>query len=155
MRFFDAERKKNNKFRRNQQKKNLPWIVAHIGEIDRKEYACNKAINYMAVVFSLFPNRIKNKKSNKRNRKGIDKNQPPVESGNPAKNINQKGNGPDSKKNKRGYDLAVEVAFLFFKAFRRFPTIVGVEKIIDGNAKNLAHFFKNICVGNSLGSFPF
>ena len=65
MRFFNAERKKNDKFRRNKQKQDLPWIETYEGKIGGKKNACNKSVNYMAVVFSLFPDGIQNKKSNK------------------------------------------------------------------------------------------
>lgn len=65
MRFFDAEGKENYKFRGNKQKKNLPWVKAKEGKICRKKNACNKGINYMAVVFSAFPNGIEHQKRNK------------------------------------------------------------------------------------------
>ena len=88
MRFFDAERKKNNKFRRNKKKQNLPGIIASEGEINGYKNACNKSIDDMAVVFSLFPNGIENKKSDERNRNGINEKKPPVCFKKPADYIN-------------------------------------------------------------------
>ena len=125
MRFFDAERKKNDKFRRNEQKQDLPGIEAYKGQIQRKKNACNKGVDYVAVVFSLFPNGIQHKKSNKRNRNCVDEKKPPVRFKKPADYVNQEGESPDSEKDKSGYNSAVEIAFRFFKAFRLFPTVMG------------------------------
>jgi hypothetical protein len=125
MRFFDAERKKNNEFRRKEQKKNLPRIIVNKGEICRKKDACNKSIDDVAVVFSLFPNGIENKKSDKRNRNGIDEKKPPVCFKEPADYINKKRQSPDSENYKNGDNVAVKVAFIFFKAFRALPTVMG------------------------------
>ncbi len=155
MRFFDAERKENDKFRRNKQKKNLPWVKVYKGEICRNKDACNKSVDYMPVVFALFPDRIQHKERYKRNRKSVNEYKPPVEPGYPAEDIDQKSKSPYSEKNKRGYNFAVEVTFLFFESFGLFPAVVGTEKIIDGNAEDFAHIFQNIRVGNSFGSFPF
>ena len=88
MRFFDAERKENNKFRRDKQKKYLPRIITYKSEIYRQKNTCNKPIDYMAVVFSLFPDGIENKKSYERDRKGIDEKKPPVCFKKPADYIN-------------------------------------------------------------------
>ena len=126
MRFFDSGRKENQKFRRNKKKQNLPWIIASEGEINGYKDACNKSIDYVAVVFSLLPDGIKNKKSDERNRNGIDEKKPPVCFKKPADYINQKRKGPDSENYKKGDNVAVKVAFLFFKAFRALPTVVGI-----------------------------
>ena len=155
MRFFDAERKKNDEFRRNKQKQDLPWIETYEGQIGGKKNACNKSVNYMAVVFSLFPNGIQHKKSYERDRNSIDEKKPPVCLKKPSDYIDEKCKSPDSEKNERCYNFAVEIPFRFFKAFRFFPTVMGIQKIIDGDAENFAHFFKNVSIGNSLGPFPF
>ena len=124
MRFFDAKRKKNNKFGRNEKKQYLPWVIASECYINGYKDACNKSIDYMAVVFPLFPNGIQHKESYKGNRKSIDKNKPPVETVDPAEDIDKKSQSPDSEKHKHGYNFAVEASFFFFKTFRRFPCIV-------------------------------
>ena len=109
----------------------------------------------MAVVFSAFPNGIEHKKRYQRNRKGIDKKQPPVRFKKPADYINKERKSPYSGNCNGGYNLAAKTSFGFFKTFGFFPTVVGIEDIINGNAENFAHFFKNISIGNSLGPFPF
>ena len=129
--------------------------MAYEGKIYRKEDACNKGIDYMAVVFSAFPNGIENQKSYKRNRKRIDKKQPPVRFKKPAYYINKERKSPYSGNCNGGYNLAAKTSFGFFETFGFFPTVVGIEDIINGNAENFAHFFKNISIGNSLGPFPF
>ena len=117
MRFFDAERKKNNKLRRNYKKKYLPGVIAYESKIYRKKNACNKGMDYMAVVFSAFPNGIEHKKRYQRNRKRIDKKQPPVRFKKPADYINKERKSPYSGNCNGDYNLAAKTSFGFFKTF--------------------------------------
>ena len=88
MRFFYPERKENQKFRRNKKKQNLPGVITSERYINGYKDACNKSIDDMAVVFSLFPDGIENKKSDERNRNGINEKKPPVCFKKPADYIN-------------------------------------------------------------------
>ena len=88
MRFFDAKRKKNNKFRRNKKKQYLPGVIASERYINGYKDACNKSIDYMAVVFSLFPNGIENQKRYQGNNKSIGEKKQPVFFVKPADNVN-------------------------------------------------------------------
>ena len=140
MRFFDPEREKNDEFRGDYQKKDLPGIITYKSEINGRKNACDDGINDMAVVFSAFPNGIENQKGYQRNGNGIDKKHPPAIFHEPADDINKKSESPGSDKRNGGYNTAAESA-LRFCFFRRFPFVVGREKIIYGDTENFAHEF--------------